>query len=108
MSQGFDVTPEDLRRGAADLRTDAEALDAARIAASSAAQAAAQSAGRGPLATAAMEFAAQMDRAAASARRGIEAAAAALEASATTYVTDDRQVAEGLPTVVIPGLTAPR
>lgn len=108
MSQGFDVTPDDLRRGAAGLRTDAEALDAARIAASSAAQAAARFTGLGPLATAAMEFAAQMDRAGANTRRSIEAAAAALEASATTYVTDDRQVAEGLPRVVIPGLTAPR
>lgn len=108
MSQGFDVSPDELRRGAADLRADAEALDAARIAASSAAQAAGRSVGGGPLVTAAMDFAAQMDRAAASARRGIEAAASALEASATTYITDDRHVAEGMPNVVIPGLGEPR
>ena len=55
-----------------------------------------------------MEFAAQMDRATASARRSIEAAAAAREASATTYITEDRQVAEGMPNVVIHGLSAPR
>ncbi len=108
MPDGFDVRPETLRRGAADLRTDAGGLDAVRGMTTAAAQQTAGAAGTGPLTGAADEFGALLARTIDAARRSIEDCAGALDASATQYLTSDADSASRLPGVVMPDLDPPR
>jgi hypothetical protein len=86
---GFDVRPEQLRRGAADLRTDADDLDDAVLRAGAAVDQVAGACGPGPLAGAAGELAEQLDRAVAAIRASVEDGAGALDASSVGYLASD-------------------
>ena len=105
MPDGFDVHPEQLRRGAADLRSDADGLDDAGLAVGAAVDGASAAAGPGPLAGAAAEFSAQLDRAVQAIRTSLEDCAGALEASSAQYLTADGRAGAG---IVVPGLDGPR
>lgn len=95
MSDGFDVRPEQLRRGAADLRADADGLDDAALAVGAALGQVSAAAGPGPLAGAATELAAQLDRAVQAVRSSMTECAGALEASSSQYVTSDGRAGAG-------------
>lgn len=95
MPDGFDVRPEQLRRGAADLRADADGLGAAARALGAAIDQISAAAGQGPLAGAAAELAARVDRAVKTVRASLEDCAGALEASSTTYLTGDGRAGAG-------------
>ncbi|NMO93218.1 hypothetical protein [Actinomycetospora sp. TBRC 11914] len=103
MPDGFDVRPEQLRRGAADLRADADGLDDAALQAGVAVDDVAAAAGAGPLAGAASAFSSQLDRAVQAIVGSLTDCAGALEASSAQYVTADGQAG-----VVTPGLGGPR
>jgi hypothetical protein len=105
---GFDVRPEQLRRGAADLRADADGLDAAALQAGAAVDQISEAAGPGPLAGAASELAAQLDRAVQTIRDSVTDCAAALEAADAQYLTSDTLASSGLDGVVLPGFDGPR
>ncbi|MDD7966972.1 hypothetical protein [Actinomycetospora lemnae] len=113
--EGFDVSPDELRAGAVALRGDAEALARAGRVASAAATSAAGACGVEPLGTAAARFGQGLDGAVRAVSGRVSEAAASLEGSATTYVTDDVGAAGGLgrpgaapgPAVVLPGLGGP-
>ena len=104
MPDGFDVRPEQLRRGTADLRADADALADAGLAVGTAVDQVSGAAGWGPLAGAASELAAQLDRAAQAIHASLVDCAGAVEASSKQYVTGDGQAGAGLDGVVIPGV----
>lgn len=108
MPDGFDVHPEQLRRGAADLRADADGLDAAALDLGAAVDEVSGAAGPGPLVGAASEFAAQLDRAVQAIVGSLTDCAGALEASSAQYVTSDGQAGVGLDGVVLPGVGGPR
>ena len=108
MPDGFDVRPDALRRGAADLRTDAGALESTRATASEAIQLAAGGAGTGPLAGTAHDFAAGLERAMSALRQGVVGSADALEATATQYLTADQHSASRLDSIPVPGFDPPR
>ena len=108
MPDGFDVRPEQLRRGAADLRADADGLDDAAVQARAVIDQVAGACGPGPIAGAASELAAQLDRALTAIRASPAECAGALEASSTQYLTSDRQAGAGLDGIVIPGFSGPR
>jgi hypothetical protein len=105
---GFDVRPETLRRGAADLRSDAGALDGVRQGANSAAQQAAGAAGSGPLSEAVSGFADGLGRALDAARRSIEDSANALDAAGAQYLTSDGSASSPFSGAPLPGLDPPR
>ena len=107
MPDGFDVHPEQLRRDAADLRADADGLDDAALQIGAAVDQVSEAAGPGPLAGAASEFSAQLDRALQAIRTSLEDCAGAVEASSTQYLASDGRSASGLGGVVIPGLDGP-
>jgi hypothetical protein len=105
---GFDVRPDGLRRGAAELRTDVGALEGARGTASAAARQAADAAGTGPLAGAVHDLAVGLDRVVTTLRQGIDESADALDATAAQYVTTDQRSASGLGRAQLPGSDPPR
>jgi hypothetical protein len=105
---GFDVRPETLRRGAADLRSDAGALDDARGTANTAAQQAAGAAGPGPLGDALSGLADGLGRAMDATRQSLADCANALDAAGTQYLTSDGSAASGLADVPLPGFDPPR
>ena len=96
MPDGFDVRPEQLRRGAADLRRDAEGLDDASVDLGAAVEQVAAASGEGPLAGAAAEFSAQLDRALQAIRSSLVDGAGALEASSAQYMAADGQASSAL------------
>lgn len=96
MPDGFDVRPEQLRRGAADLRADAEALDDAGLRLGAALDQVPGAAGPGPLAGAAADLAAMLDRAVQAIRASLDDCAGAVEASSAQYVTSDARTSAGL------------
>ena len=96
MPDGFDVHPEQLRRGAADLRADADGLDDAALPAGAALDQVSGACGPGPLGGAASEFAARLDRALQAIRSSLRDCAGALEASSAQYLTSDRRAGAGL------------
>ncbi len=104
MPDGFDVRPEQLRRGAADLRADADGLDDAGLSVGAAVDQVSGAVGWGPLAGAASELAAQFDRAVQAIRASLLDCAGAVEASSAQYVTSDEQAGAGLGSVLIPGV----
>jgi hypothetical protein len=104
---GFDVRPDALRRGAADLRADAGAIESARATASEAVQQTAGAAGTGPLTGAAYDFAAGLDRALNALGRRVEDCAAALDADRLQYLVGDRSSASWL-SGTVPGAEPPR
>ena len=108
MPDGFDVRPETLRRGAADLLGDAGAVEIARSAAVAAAQQAAGAAGTGPLAGAAHDLSADLERAAAALRESITDSADALDATAAQYLTADKNSGSRLDGIAVPGFDPPR
>lgn len=108
MPDGFDVRPETLRRGAADLRSDAGALDGVRQGADAAAQQAAGGAGAGPLSAAVSGFADGLGRALDATRRSIEDCANALDAAGAQYLTSDATASSRLSGVPLPGFDPPR
>jgi hypothetical protein len=105
---GFDAHPEQLRRGAVDLRADADGLDDAALQIGAAVDQVAGTAGPGPLAGAASELAALLDRALRAIRTSLEDCAGAVEASSTQYLASDGRSASGLGGVVVPGSDGPR
>ncbi len=96
MSDGFDVRPEQLRRGAADLRADAEGLGDAALGLRAAMDLVAAASGPGPLSGAASEFSAQLDRAARAVVASLTDCAGALEASSAQYVATDGEASSAL------------
>jgi hypothetical protein len=104
---GFDVRPETLRRAAAELRTDAGALENARATAGAAAQQAAGAAGSGPLTGAAQDLAAGLDQVLDAVRLSIDGSADALDATAAQYLTTDGSSASRLDGIPLPGLDPP-
>lgn len=108
MPDGFDVRPEQLRRGAVDLRSDADSLDDAALGVGAAFDDVSAAAGPGPLAGAASELGSQLDRAVRAIQASLVDCAGALEASSAQYLSSDRRAASGLEGVVVPGLTGPR
>jgi hypothetical protein len=111
MSEGVDVRPEDLRRGAGWLRDDAGRLSACLGPAVSGTHAAASASGAGPLEGAAGELGARLSSVLLGVTRSVIECADALEAASTHYVTGDHEVAADLgrpPPVVLPGLEPPR
>ncbi len=105
---GFEVRPEQLRRGAADLRSDADGLDDAAFRAGDAVDQVAGACGPGPLAGVAADLSAQFDRAVQAIRASLLDCAGALEASSAQYVTSDVGSSSALDGVVIPGVEGPR
>jgi hypothetical protein len=93
---GFDVRPEQLGRGAADLRADADSLDDAGLQIGAAFDEVAAGAGVGPLGGAASELGSQLDRALQAIRASLADCARALEASAAQYVSTDGRAASRL------------
>jgi hypothetical protein len=93
---GFDVHPEQLRRGAADQRVDADGLDVAARQAGAAVDQVSEAAGPGPLAGAAWELATQLDRALLAIRASLTDCAGALEASSAQYLASDARAGAGL------------
>jgi hypothetical protein len=93
---GFDVRPEQLRRGAADLRADADSLDDAALGVGAALDGVASGAGVGPLGGAASELGSQLDRALQAIQASLVDCAGALEASAAQYVSSDGRAASRL------------
>jgi hypothetical protein len=89
VSDGFDVRPEQLRHGAADLRDDADRLDNALLAVGAGVDQVTGACGPGPLAGAATELAEQLDRAVAAIRASVEDGAGALDASSVGYLASD-------------------
>jgi hypothetical protein len=81
---GFDVRPEAPRRGAADLRSDAGALDGALSG-----------------------LADGLGRAVDATRQSLEDCANALDAAGTQYLTSDGSAASGLFSVPLPGFDPP-
>ncbi len=96
MPDGFDVHPGQLRRGAADLRADADDLDDAALVAGAAVDQVSEAAGPGPLAGAASELAAQLDRAVQAIRESLTECAGALEVSSAQYLRSDARAEAGL------------
>ncbi|HEY2225999.1 type VII secretion target [Actinomycetospora sp.] len=96
MPDGFDVHPEQLRRGAVGLRADADSLDDAAVQAGAAVDQVSQAAGPGPLAGAASELATKLDRAVQAIRTSLADCAGALEASSAQYLTSDARASSGL------------
>lgn len=107
MPDGFDVRPEQLRRGAADLRADADGLDDAGLAVGAAMDEVSEAAGPGPLAGAASELAASLDRSVQAVCESVTDCAGALEAAGAQYLTGDAGSASGLDDV-LPGFDGPR
>jgi hypothetical protein len=105
---GFDVRPEQLQESAVGLRGDASQLDEARAQVSAAAQSAAGSAGTGPLAEAAYDFAAQIDSAIGAMLRGLQNTAHAMDATAAGYESSDAAVSRRLSDGSLPGFDGPR
>ena len=108
MPDGFDVHPDQLRRGAADLRADADGLDGAGLEIGAALDQVSEAAGPGPLTGAASQLSGQLDRALQAVRTSLEDCAGAVEASSTEYLASDGRSASGLGGVAIPGFDAPR
>jgi hypothetical protein len=109
MSEGVDVRPEDLRRGAALLRDDAGRLGAAVGRAADGTGSVASGAGDGPLVEAADALAGRLDALLRAVTGSVTDCAAALDAASEQYVALDQAAGPGdAPTVVVPGLTPPR
>ena len=96
MPDGFDVRPEQLRQGGADLRADAEGLDDAALGLGAAMDQVAAASGPGPLAGAAAEFSAQLDRAVRAIVASLTDCAGALEASSAQYAATDGEASSAL------------
>ena len=114
MPEGVEVRPEDLRRGAAQLRDDAGRLGAVVGQATHGAGAAAGAAGHGPLADAADRLATRLDALLRAVTGGVTGCADALDAASTRYLGTDQGGAAalgdtaGAPPIVVPGLEPPR
>jgi hypothetical protein len=111
MSEGVDVRPEDLHRGAALLRDDAGRLGVAVGAAADGVGSVATGAGDGPLAEAADALAGRLDALLRAVTGSVTDCAAALDAASEQYVALDQPTPAGpgdAPAVVVPGLTPPR
>jgi uncharacterized membrane protein len=104
----FEVRPDELTRAAIGLRAEAQGADEARGRGSAALQSAADSAGEGPLAGAAIELAAQVDKVIGAVLRGLDDTAAAISTSATAYSTTDAAESRRIADTPIPGLDGPR
>ncbi len=118
MSEGVDVRPEDLRRGAGRLRDDGDRLGAAASQAANGVIATASAAGDGPLAEAADALAARLQTLLGAVSSSVTDCADALAAASTQYLAADDGAATGLggstdasgggPPIVVPGLEPPR
>jgi hypothetical protein len=109
MSEGVDVRPEDLRRGAAQLRDDVGRLGAGFGQAASGVASVATGAGDGPLAEAADVLAGRLDALLRAVAGSVTDGASALDAASTQYLAMDRPPASsGVPPIVLPGLEPPR
>ncbi|MHC1561431.1 type VII secretion target [Actinomycetospora sp. C-140] len=111
MSDGLEVRPEDLRRGAGLLRDDAGRCRAALARSAAGATAAAGAAGDGPLEDAATTLAGAVDTLLRAVTSSITGAADALDAASTRYRATDEQTAAGLdggPPISLPGVAPPR
>jgi hypothetical protein len=109
VSEGVDVRPEDLRRGAALLRDDAGRLGGAVGGAADGVGSVATGAGDGPLAEAADALAGRLDALLRDVTGSVTDCASALDAASTRYLAMDQPHApSGAPPIVLPGLEAPR
>ena len=109
MSEGVDVRPEDLRRGAAQLRDDAGRLGTAVGRAADGVGSVATGAGDGPLAEAADALASRLDALLRAVAGSVTDCASALDAASTQYLAMDQPpVPSGAPPIVLPGLEPPR
>ena len=111
MPEGVEVRPEELRRGAGQLRDAAGRLGAAVGQASHGADATGNAAGDGPLAEAASTLAARLDALAHAATGNVIGCADALDAASTQYLALDQGGAarlDGAPPIVLPGIEPPR
>lgn len=109
MSEGVDVRPGDLRRGAAQLRDDAGRLGTAVGRAADGVGSVATGAGDGPLAEAADALAGRLDALLRAVAGSVTDCASALDAASTQYLAMDQPPVPGAaPPIVLPGLEPPR
>ncbi|MDF2978265.1 MAG: hypothetical protein K0S40_2993 [Actinomycetospora sp.] len=109
MSEGVDVRPEDLRRGAAQLRDDAGRLGASSRQAVDGGTSVVTAAGDGPLAEAADALAGHLDALLRAVTGSVTDCASALDAASTQYLAMDQPlVPTEAPPIVLPGLGPPR
>jgi hypothetical protein len=107
MPDGFDVRPEQLRRGAADLRDDAGRLGDAASDAGAAVDQVTHAAGPGRVAAAAADFSLQLDGAMRAIHASLLDCASALETASTQYLVGDDHVSSTLTGGAVPGVGRP-